>query len=172
MKQTRKIAYMGLMLAVVMVLSFIEHMLPPLPLLPPNVKMGLSNIVTMYCLFFLGKREAVMLAVLKSGFVLLTRGPVAGLLSITGGLLSIAAIIMLIFLFGTRLSYVTASIFGAITHNLGQIIAVSFIMGTGMIFYYLPVLIVSGIIMGIVTGTMLKILLPVFDDTYKTITKE
>lgn len=161
---------MGLMLAVVMAFSFIEHMLPPLPLLPPNVKLGLSNIVTMYCLFFLGKSNAATLAVLKSGFVLLMRGPVAGLLSITGGLLSIMAIILLLFLFGTRLSYVMTSIFGAITHNVGQIIAVSLIMGTGMIFYYLPVLIVSGIIMGIVTGTMLKILLPVFNNTYKTMT--
>lgn len=158
---------MGLMLAVVAALSFVEHMLPPLPFLPPNVKLGLSNIVIMYCIFFLGKREAFTLAVLKSGFVLFTRGPVAGLLSITGGLLSIAVIIMLLFLFKSRISYITASISGAIMHNIGQIIAASFIMGTGMIFYYLPVLIVSGIVMGIVTGTMLKILLPVFDSTYK-----
>lgn len=160
---------MGLMLAVVMALSFIEHMLPPLPFLPPNLKLGLSNIVIMYSLFFLGKQEAFTLAVLKSGFVLLTRGPVAGLLSITGGLLSVAVIILLLLLFKSRLSYVTASISGAIAHNVGQIIAASFVMGMDMIFYYLPVLIVSGIVMGIVTGTMLKILLPVFDSTYKNI---
>lgn len=171
MKQTRKIAYMGLMLAVIMVLTFIEHMLPPLPLLPPNVKLGLSNIVTMYCIFFLGKNEAFTLAVLKSGFVLLTRGPVAGLLSVTGGLLSVTVIALLLFIFKSRLSYLTASISGAITHNVGQIVAVSFLMGTSMIFYYLPVLIVTGILMGVITGTMLKVLLPIFDSTYNTITK-
>lgn len=171
MKQTRKIAYMGLMLAVIMALSFVEHMLPPLPLLPPNVKLGLSNIVTMYCVFFLGAREAFTLAVLKSGFVLLTRGPVAGLLSVTGGLLAVATVALLIFCFRDKLSYIVASIAGAVMHNVGQIVAVSVIMGTNMIFYYLPVLIVSGVIMGIVTGTMLKLLLPVFDSTYKTITK-
>ncbi len=161
---------MGLMLAVIMALSFIEHMLPPLPLLPPSLKLGLSNVVTMYCIFFLGYKEATTLAVLKSGFVLLTRGPVAGILSISGGLISIATIILLLFLFKSKLSYVTASIFGAIMHNVGQIIAVSYIMGTNMIFYYLPILIVSGIIMGILTGTMLKILMPIFRNTYKTIT--
>lgn len=162
---------MGLMLAVIMVLTFIEHMLPPLPLLPPNVKLGLSNIVTMYCIFFLGKNEAFTLAVLKSGFVLLTRGPVAGLLSVTGGLLSVTVIALLLFIFKSRLSYLTASISGAITHNVGQIVAVSFLMGTSMIFYYLPVLIVTGILMGVITGTMLKVLLPIFDSTYNTITK-
>lgn len=162
---------MGLMLAVIMALSFIEHLLPPLPLLPPNVKLGLSNIVTMYCVFFLGPREAFTLAVLKSGFVFLTRGPVAGLLSVTGGLLAIATVVLLLFLLKSKLSYLTASISGAVMHNIGQIVAVSVIMGTNMIFYYLPVLIVSGIIMGIVTGTMLRLLLPVFDSTYKTITK-
>lgn len=162
---------MGLMLAVIMALSFIEHLLPPLPLLPPNVKLGLSNIVTMYCVFFLGPREAFTLAVLKSSFVFLTRGPVAGLLSVTGGLLAIATIVLLLFLLKSKLSYLTASISGAVMHNVGQIVAVSIVMGTNMIFYYLPVLIVSGVIMGIVTGTMLKLLLPVFDSTYKTITK-
>lgn len=169
MKQSRKVAYMGLMLAVVTALSFIEHMLPPLPFLPPSLKLGLSNIVIMYCIFFLGKQEAFTLAVLKSGFVSLTRGLVAGLLSITGGLISVSVIILLLFLFKSRLSYVTASISGAIAHNVGQLIAASFVMSADLIFYYLPVLIVSGIIMGIVTGTMLRILLPVFDSAHKNI---
>lgn len=160
---------MGLMLGVIMVLSIVEHMLPPLPFLPPSVKLGLSNVITMYCVFSFGKKEAVGLAALKSCFILLIRGPIAGLLSICGGMLSILTIILLILLLGSRLSYITAGICGAVMHNIGQMIAVSFIMNTSMIFYYLPVLLVSGIFLGTVTGTMLKVMLPIFQRTSQVI---
>lgn len=158
--KVRQIAFLGLMLAVIIVLSAIEQMLPPLPLLPPNVKLGLSNIVTMYCVFFIGKSQAVLLGTLKSFFVFLMRGFTAGLLSFAGGMLSIAVIILLVLLFKERISYVAISIVGAIMHNMGQIGAYSLILKTNILFYYAPVLLVSGIIMGVVTGTMLKILLP------------
>lgn len=149
------------MLAIIIVLSALEHMLPPIPFLPPNVKLGLSNIVTMYCVFFIGKSQAVMLAVLKSVFVFLMRGFMASVLSLAGGMLSIAVIILLVFIFKERVSYAAVSIAGAITHNMGQIAAYSLILKTNMLlFYYAPVLLVSGIIMGVVTGTMLRILLP------------
>lgn len=161
--RTSKIAFMGLMLAVIMILTILEHMLPPLPLLPPNVKLGLSNVVTMYCVFFIGKKDALMLAFMKSFFVFLTRGPVAGILSLSGGLLSIIVIILLISIFKDKISYIAVSIAGALCHNLGQFIAVSVIMGANLIFYYLPILIVSGVVLGVVTGTLLKIILPVIN---------
>ena len=71
---------MGLLLALAMALNLAESMVPPLPVLPPGVKLGLSNLVTVYCLFYLGSGEAWGIAVLKSGFVFLTRGVTAGLL--------------------------------------------------------------------------------------------
>lgn len=157
----KKTAFMGIMLAVIMVLSVLEHMLPPIPLMPPNVKLGLSNIITMYCVFFIGKSHAVMLSVIKSAFVFLIRGPMSGFLSLSGGLLSICVIVMLVYFFKDRLSFITISIFGAISHNIGQITTFSLIMKTNLIFYYFPILLVSGIIMGIVTGTLLNVLLPV-----------
>ena len=43
-----KTAFMGLMLGLALALSFLESMLPVLPFLPVGVKLGLSNIVTMY----------------------------------------------------------------------------------------------------------------------------
>lgn len=160
--KTKKITYMGLMLGVVIVLSFLEHSLPPVPMLPPGVRLGLSNIVTMYCLFFLGRREALGIGGLKSAFVFLIRGPVAGLLSLCGGLLSLCVVILALLLFKERLSYLVAGICGAVMHNIGQIMAASILMGTGFVLYYLPVLILSGLVLGSVTGIMLKALLPVF----------
>lgn len=160
--KTRELAFFGIMLALVAVLSYIEHMFPPLPLLPPNVKLGLSNIVTMYCLFFIGKRDAVLLTSLKSVFVLLTRGPVAGLLSFCGGILSIFTIIALLFIFKDSVSYLICSIAGAIAHNLGQILGASILLKFNLLFYYFPISIIAGVVMGIVTGTLLRVTLPLF----------
>jgi heptaprenyl diphosphate synthase len=70
---SKRLASAGLMLAVIVILTALEHMLPPLPFLPPNVKPGLSNVITMYCVFFVSRRQAVTLNALKSFFVLLLR---------------------------------------------------------------------------------------------------
>ena len=161
LQKTKKIAFLGLMLAVAVMLTALEHMLPPLPLLPPNVKLGLANIVTMYCVFFVGKSSAVGLNVLKSFFVLLTRGPMAGLLSLSGGLLSIAVVILLHRLFKDKISYVMISVAGACAHNLGQYAVISLWLATPVMVYYLPVLVASGIVMGTVTGVLLRVLMPV-----------
>ena len=88
--KARKAASMGLLMALAIALNFLENLIPALPAMPLGVKLGLSNIVVAYCLFYLGGREALFVAVLKSGFVLLTRGVVAGAASISGGLLSLA----------------------------------------------------------------------------------
>ena len=75
---------MGLLFAVAVVLSYIEGMVT-IPGLPPGIKLGLSNIVTMYCVFFLGVPSAYTLAILKALSVLLMRGPTGALLSLLGG---------------------------------------------------------------------------------------
>ena len=160
--KSKKIARYGLMLALIFTLTAAENMLPPLPLLPPGVKLGLSNIVTMYCVFYIGRAPAVGLNALKALFVTLTRAPVAGLLSLCGGMLSVCAVILLLFVFREKLSYAAAGVSGACAHNIGQYAAASLLLGTPYLLYYLPVLLISGVIMGTVTGTLLKVLLPVF----------
>lgn len=149
---------MGMLLCLAIVLSFVEGMIPPLPALPPGVKLGLSNIVVIYCLFFLNGKSACGVAVLKSLFVLLIRGVSAGFLSLCGGLLSV--IVMLIAIRPKKLSYLILSILGAVSHNVGQIAAASILFKSATVFYYLPILIVSGVLMGSVTAALMKVLLP------------
>lgn len=159
---TYSLTLMSLLFALSIALTAVEYMLPPIPLLPPGVKLGLSNIVTMYCLFFLGKKSAFTIVVLKSGFVFLIRGFTSFVLSISGGVLS-ALVMMLLLMIGAKsISYLIISIAGAITHNIGQLIAASFILGTGMVLYYFPLLLVSGVIMGNVTGALLRLVMPAF----------
>nr|WP_319487677.1 Gx transporter family protein [uncultured Caproiciproducens sp.] len=149
----------GLLFAVVLVLSVVENELQ-IPVPVPGVKLGLSNIVVMYSLFFVEKKEALLLAVLKSLFVFLTRGAVASLLSLCGGLLSVLTMIVFLLIFKEKISYLMISILGAVFHNVGQIIAISILYTNMFLWAYSPVLLISGIIAGAATSTLLKVTLP------------
>lgn len=159
---TKQLVLTGLFFAVALVLSIVESTLPPVPLPVPGVKFGLSNIAVMYALFFLTKGQAYTIAILKAIFVFMTRGIIAGILSLFGGILSLTVMLLLMVIFKDRISYLVISIFGAVAHNIGQFIAITIIY-TGMnLWAYIPVLLVSGVAAGIVTATILRFILPVF----------
>ena len=158
----KNIAFLGIMLSIMLVLNAIESLITPLPFMPPQVKPGLSNIITMFLLMSVDGKQAVSMGAAKSLFVFITRGPIAGLLSLAGGTLSVLVMIVLIKIFSEKkMSYTTISISGATAHNLGQIAAAALLLNLPQIAYFLPMLIVSGIVMGILTGALLKILMPV-----------
>jgi len=160
MNKTQVMVLTALIFAAALVLSIVESTLPPLPIAVPGVKFGLSNIAVMYALFFLGKKQAYTIAVLKTLFVFVTRGFVAACLSFAGGILSITIMILLLYIFREKVTYLVISIFGAVFHNIGQFIVIA-LLYTGMnMIAYLPVLLVSGLIAGIVTSTLLKFILP------------
>lgn len=162
LSKTRRMVLTGLFFAIALVLSLVENALPPVPIPAPGVKFGLSNIAVMYALFFLGKSPAFAIAVLKSGFVAMTRGLVAGFVSLGGGLLSITVMVLLLAVFKDRISYLMVSIAGAVCHNLGQFLAVSIIYTSIYLWIYLPVLLIAGIAAGIITSTLLRFVLPAF----------
>lgn len=157
--KTNRLTLTALFLAMTLVLSYVEHLLPALPFLPPGVKLGLSHIIIMYCLFVIGSPSALLLAILKSLFVFLTRGLIAGLLSALGGLFSLLIMSLLVRLH-KKLSYTFLSIIGAISHNIGQLIGASLLISHSVLLYYLPVLLISGLIMGLITGTLLRVVMP------------
>lgn len=165
--KTEDIALSGLMLALLIVLSIVESLFPVFPFLPVGVKLGLSNIVIMYSLFFINKKYSFFIAFFKSFFVFLTRGLTASLLSFGGGMLSIIIIILFALIFKKRISYLTLSMLGAVFHNIGQISVLAVITDNHYIFYYLPVLIISGIFMGAVTGILLQAIMPAFKQVFK-----
>ncbi len=154
------VAYTGIFLGLAIVLNILESMIPPIAFLPPGIKLGLSNIVTMYCLFFVGKSSAIVITLLKSGFVIITRGFTAGLLSMTGGLCAVGIMILLLILSKNKSSYLLLSIFGGIFHNVGQITMASFILETPLLVYYLPFILIGGLIAGALTAVLLRILMP------------
>lgn len=165
------IAFMGLLFALSIILAFLEGQIPT-TFLPPGVKLGLSNILTMYCIFFLGAKRAFTLAVLKSLFVFLTRGFTASMMSLSGGLFSVLVILLLFKIKRINLSYLILSVIGAISHNIAQMIVITFIFKNAFVFWYLPILLISGVVMGVVTGLILKAVLPALSKLKISITDE
>lgn len=157
-RKIRRLTLMALFFALSLSFSLLESMVV-LPGMPPGVKLGLSNLVTMYCLFFMGRSSAYSLAVLKSLFVFLTRGPVGAMLSLCGGLCSVTVMTASDSITRKSLSYTALSILGAVSHNIGQLIAARFIVSQFLI-YYIPLLLLSGVIMGVLTGTIFGHLIP------------
>ncbi len=157
--KTKNLVLTAMLFATAVVLSIVESMIPmPIPI--PGVKFGLSNIVVMYAVFFLNKRDALMIAILKGVFAALTRGAVAGLLSLTGGVFSIVVMVVLMYILKEKGSYFLYSMAGALFHNIGQFVAISIIYTDMAWLYYLPILLVTGIIAGMITSVLLRVLLP------------
>lgn len=154
MKKTSfRVAYLGILGALAVALSFLEGLLPPLPFLPPGAKAGFSNLITMYTASRMGLAPTLCLCLVKSLFVLLTRGITAFCMSIAGGLVS-AFIMWLCFRF--KNSLLVSGILGAIAHNAAQLLVAMAVTQTPALIYYAPLLLVFAIAAGSVTGLLLR----------------
>ena len=158
--KTKKIVLMAILFALALILSVVEGMLPVIPIPIQGIKLGLSNVVVMFALFFIEYKTALAIAVLKAIFIVMTRGVVAGLLSATGGVLSVLVMMSLQAIFKDKISYTILSIFGAISHNIGQFIVFSMLYMGMNLWFYLPVLVISGVIMGVLTSILLRASMP------------
>ena len=157
MRTTKKIAVLAVLVSVGMVLSYFESLIPPFVAIP-GVKLGLANTVTVFALYILGIPEAVTVSLLRVVLSSLLFGSFTQLLySTVGAILSL--IVMIAAMRLMRLSTVTVSALGGVFHNLGQTLAAVLVLRTLGVFFYFPVLIISGVVAGIVIGTASGILM-------------
>ena len=134
-----------MLFALAIALSYLESLVSPLLGLMPAIKLGLSNIVVMYALLFLRTRTALLLVVLKALFAFLTRGATAGFLSLCGGALSLAVMLVLLQLPVSGYIFCAGS---ALAHNLGQLAGAAVLLSSAMALGYAPVLLAAGLIVG------------------------
>lgn len=111
------------------------------------------------------------MAVMKAVFVVLTRGFVAGMLSLSGGIFSVTAIVLVDFLSKHSLHYITLSVIGAIFHNIGQLVLARYLTSV-FLYYYIPVLLVTGLVVGIITGKLFVWIIPYIPQRYRTQLRE
>ena len=103
---------------------------------------------------------ALVLDVLKALFVFLVSGFTAGFLSLCGGLLSLLVMWVLYYLLPVRPTWFILSVCGALAHNIGQLLGAGVIISSSLSFYYAPVMLVLGLVMGALTSFTLKAILP------------
>lgn len=156
-RASAKAAMTGVLGALALCLSFLENLLPPLPMTPPGFRLGLSNLATMYAAGSLGLPCALFLAVLKGGFAFLTRGAAAGLMSLSGGLFSTLCVWLL--WRKTKTPFLMLGVCGALAHNAAQL-AMARVLTSSAVVFYIPFLLLFGILTGVLTGTVLRLTLP------------
>lgn len=147
---TRKTVHMGMLVALAMIMSFIESQIPAFVAIP-GIKVGLANIAVIFALYRFGFREALAVSVIRVVLSSVLFGSVLSLLySIAGALVSLAgmAVMRRTGFFGIM----GTSVCGALLHNLGQTAVAWLILRTQAVMYYLPFLIISAVAGGIVTG--------------------
>jgi len=154
--KAKKVATYGLLIALAFILSYIESLFPiPLPI--PGLKLGLANLVVITALYTMGEREAFVLSLVRIVLVGFTFGnPSTMLFGLAGGLLS--WLMMVVFKKTKLFSLVGVSVIGGISHNIGQIIIAIFVVENVDIIYYLPYLLIFGIVTGAVIGILGAIL--------------
>ena len=148
--KARRIAFLGLCVALSMILSYFESLIPPLVVVP-GVKVGLPNLVMIFMLYKIGPKETVAVSLVRVVLVSILFGSVVSMIySLVGAALSLTGMILL--KKTGKFSTMTVSVVGGVLHNIGQIITAMVIMETSQIVFYLPVLLISGTIAGVVIG--------------------
>ena len=148
--KTKKVAFLGLSIALAMILSFVESQIPAL-IAVPGMKVGLPNIAIVFLLYRIGWKESVVVSLIRVLLVSMLFGNVQSMLfSIAGAVLSLTGMILL--KKTNWFSCITVSIVGGILHNVGQIIAAILWTQTAQIVFYLPFLLISGVVAGAVIG--------------------
>ncbi len=154
----RKTALYGLLVALAFVFSLLESLVP-LPIGIPGVKLGLANGVVLVAMCLLGNRPALAVSCLRILLAGLTFGsPTSMLYSFAGGLVSFG--VMALCRRSGRFSITGVSMAGGVSHNLAQLAVAALVLQTPRIVWYLPVLLVSGMVTGGLLGFVATLLLP------------
>ena len=149
--RTKRLTTLSIMLAISIVLSIVESMLPVIPV--PGVKLGLANVVTLLIMFLYGEKDAFTVLLLRIVLVGLLRGNIFSVtffLSLSGGM--VAYLFMFLFKRINRFSMVGISIMGAFGHSVGQIVMAIFLIERTELIFYFPYILVLSVATGVVTG--------------------
>lgn len=153
-----KTAYLGLLTAAALMLSYIE-LLIPFQIGIPGVKLGLANLAVVLCLYLFGWKEAILMACVKACISGLLFGNLFMIsYSLAGALLSVLVMILLKKRNCFHIPVVSAA--GGVAHNIGQLSVAALVTETYGIVFYMPVLLAAGLLTGLAVGTAASLVLP------------
>ena len=150
LRDKKKTAYLGVYLALALICSYVESLIP-FYFGIPGVKLGLTNIVVVLMLYCVGTKEALAVSTLRivlAGFLF---GNMFSILySLAGGILSL--IVMGILKKTGKFTVVGVSVCGGVFHNVGQLAVAMAVVQTYEVGYYFPVLLIAGLLTGMLIG--------------------
>ena len=156
-KGSARIAACGVLTALALIFSYIEFLVP-LPIAIPGIKLGLANIVCLVCLYALGEKHAILINVTRIALAALLFGSVfSALYALAGGVVSFA--VMALLKRTKRFSVCGVSMAGGVFHNLAQLAVAGLLVESAQVFYYFPVLLLSGMATGIGIGILATLIL-------------
>ena len=168
--KTKKLTVMAMLTAIALTIFMVEAQIPALVPVP-GVKLGLSNIVTVFAVFALGPKDAAAILFARIFMGAVFAGNFSTIFySGAGGLCAIVVTIGLRKIL-TKDQLWVAGALGAVGHSIGQMAMAVLITGTPGLVAYLPVMIVCSIITGLFTGLCAQLLLNRGNDLWKTILK-
>lgn len=150
----RKIPYYGLFAALAILMGYVE-MLIPMPVPIPGVKLGLANVIVILTMYYMDTKGAFFISLIRVFLSGLLFAGMAGLLySLAGAMLSF--LVMAVLKKTNRFSIVGVSLAGGIFHNVGQVTVAALVVENVKMAYYLPFLLVSGVVTGVLIGIVAK----------------
>lgn len=145
-------AYFGVFTALALILSYVE-LLIPINFGIPGAKLGLANLVIVVVLYRNGWKEAFLLSVVRivlAGFMFTNLFSI--LYSLAGGILSLG--VMSLLKWKNIFSVTGVSIAGGISHNVGQLLVAMAVVETYQVGWYLPALLIAGVLTGLLIGIL------------------
>ena len=147
---SKRIAYGGIFIALAMIFSYVEFLVP-INIGIPGIKLGLANLVIVTGLYYMKLPDVCIISLTRILLSSLLFGNLMSLIySLAGGVLSLC--IMLFLKKTGRFSIVGVSMAGGVFHNIGQILAAMLATSVPVIAYYLPVLMIAGLVTGFIMG--------------------
>lgn len=146
------VAYFGMFLALALILSYVESLVP-IALGIPGVKLGLANLITVIVLYRIGAREAFLLSLLRVTIAGFLFGNLFAILYSMAGACASLAVMVLLKRIGT-FSIIGVSIAGGVFHNIGQLVVAMLVLQSASLVYYFAVLMIAGLVTGFLIGIL------------------
>lgn len=163
---SKRLSRIALLTAMGLVLFVLEAQIPaPVPV--PGIKLGLSNVITLFALYTLGTKDATMILFLRIVLGNLVVGNFMMMAySLAGGLLALFIMVLLKPVVSQKLVWIS-SMFAAAGHNIAQLSLAIFVTGSSALLFYAPMLLLSALITGFFTGQVAKYALSAMEKTGK-----
>lgn len=146
---------MAMLLALAVIMGYLEALIPVVPMIP-GIKLGLANFVIVLVMYLFSFREAAVISALRIilvGFLLSNMSMI--LYSLAGAVLSLT--VMALLKRTPHFSIYGISMAGGIMHNIGQLLVAGALMGFQAILWYVPFLLLAGMLAGLLIGFLVRI---------------